>query len=145
MPVHCQHQVADVPAHGGGAQVGGFAESAGQLHQILVLPIAEAQLPGQHRDDQLRPLAVAVIEGAQLSLHPELALIVRAQGRQLLLTYHDVDYVPVAGEPLHLQREDVKLLGAAGMGIDRSAAHIAAEPGEVVIAYHVHGSCRPFR
>ena len=138
MPVHGQHKVADIPPHRRAPQIRRLAQRSAQLYKVAVVLIAQHELPREHGYHQLRPLAAPVVEGAQLTRQAQLFALCRLQQRKLLRPHHDVQRVRVAGKALHLQREDIKLLPPAGMGISGPAGHDAAELHVIIRGYHVH-------
>lgn len=139
VPVHGQHQVADVTAHRRRAQVRRFAERTAEQDQVAVIRLVTGRdVAREHRDDQLCARPAAVVERAHITGNAQPCRFLQRHLGQQPLAHDDVHAVDRAREPLDLEREGEKALLPVFVRQRGRRRQRAAELGIIVSFQFVH-------
>ena len=139
VPVHGQHQVADVAAHRRRAQVRRFAERTAEQDQVAVIRLVTGRdVARKHRDDQLCARPAAVVERAHITGNAQPRRFLQRHLGQQPLAHDDVHAVDRAREPLDLEREGEKAFLPVFVRQRGRRRQRAAELGIIVSFQFVH-------
>ena len=108
VPVDGQNQIADIPAHRRGAQLGTLAQRPAQKNAVVILLFGRAESAGKNRNDQPGPLLTPTVEGAHFT--PDAKSLRPSDKIKLLGPERHVDPVLRAGQTSDKKGKGIKFL-----------------------------------